>query len=129
MNKLSTEYGDSIVGDATNAVSVLQRALFIGLLLLPFMGGLAGTSVAEQGHHHEEDAKSNLFKDFQRGNVTGMQGNKLKIDNRDYTLHASVKVTDQELMPMSLETIQVGVDVMFHLTKGQIDHLVVLLPS
>lgn len=129
MNKLSAEHGNRFVGDIADDAKTLRRALVIGLLVLPLMGGLAGTGVAEQGPHHEEEGNANPFKDFQRGSVTGVQGNKLKIDDKDYALHATAKVTDDNLMPTSLETIQVGVDVLFHLMKGQIDHLVVLLPS
>ena len=93
-----------------------------GLLGVLAIIGVSATSWAQT-----PDSSSNAG--FQTGQVVSAGDKQMVIDHKSYAVGSEVKVTDDE--GGSREYKQVGPDqiVMFHLKKGQIDQLIIVLPK
>ncbi len=62
------------------------------------------------------------------GVVTGKTASGIQIDNKTYLLAPKVTVKDEDGRVMSLEDLVPGVEVRFHLKRGKIDRIIVILP-
>jgi hypothetical protein len=72
----------------------------------------------------------NPYANFKAGEVTGVQGAGIQINNTNYPMIPSLTITDQYENPVSLKDISQGERVLFHLDhKGRIDRLVLWIPS
>lgn len=72
----------------------------------------------------------NPYPNFKSGNVTGIQGTEIQIDNTNYPILSTVTIADQYENPVSLKDISQGERVLFHLDhKGRIDRLVLWIAS
>lgn len=105
------------------ASQVMRKAKVMwGLLGVLAIIGVAATSWAQT-----PDSSSNTG--FQTGQVVSTGDKHMVIDHKSYAVSSEVKVTDDEGGPREYK--QVGPDqiVMFHLKKGQIDQLIIVLPK
>ncbi|OQW33779.1 MAG: hypothetical protein A4E19_02720 [Nitrospira sp. SG-bin1] len=76
------------------------------------------------------DEDKNPYPNFKAGQMTGIQGAEIQIDNTSYPMIPSMAITDQYDNPVSLKDISQGARVLFHLDhKGRVDRLVVWIPS
>ncbi len=66
--------------------------------------------------------------EFLSGSVTGKSGSGIQINNKNYGLHKKVTVEDNEGYPRSLKELEVDSQVKFHLKKGKIDKIILVLP-
>jgi hypothetical protein len=72
----------------------------------------------------------NPYPNFKSGQVMGIQGAEIQIDNRNYPMVSPLTITDQYENPVSLKDISQGERVLFHLDhKGRIDRLVLWIAS
>jgi hypothetical protein len=65
---------------------------------------------------------------FQSGQVTAKRGNEITINEKVYSLHPEVTIKDDEEKSRELKDIEPGAELLFHLTQGRIDQIVLLLP-
>jgi hypothetical protein len=99
---------------------------------LPILFFVASTGASQfvtvpQALAHED---KNPYANFKAGEVTGIQGAGIQIDNTTYPMIPSLTITDQYENPVSLKDISQGERVLFHLDhKGRIDRLVLWVPS
>ena len=99
---------------------------------LPILIFVASTGASQfvtvpQALAHED---KNPYANFKAGEVTGIQGAGIQIDNTNYPMISSLTITDQYENPVSLKNIAQGERVLFHLDhKGRIDRLVLWIPS
>ncbi|CUS37150.1 hypothetical protein [Candidatus Nitrospira nitrificans] len=99
------------------------------LPILCFVGGAGVVPfvTVSQVLAHED---KNPYANFKTGEVTGIQGGGIQIDNANYTILSAVTITDQYENLVSLKDISQGERVLFHLDhKGRIDRLVLWVPS
>ncbi len=99
------------------------------LPILCFVGGAGVVPfvTVSQVLAHED---KNPYANFKTGEVTGIQGGGIQIDNTNYTILSAVTITDQYENLVSLKDISQGERVLFHLDhKGRIDRLVLWVPS
>lgn len=98
-------------------------------LILFFVSGTGAVPLVTvpQVLAHED---KNPYANFKAGEVTGIQGAGIQIDNTNYPMISSLTITDQYENPVSLKDISQGERVLFHLDhKGRIDRLVLWIPS
>lgn len=117
--------------DSSNTkLQVFRSHFFANWLLVLVVVSVAGTVhlvTSPQALAHEDN---NPFPNFKAGQVTGIQGATIQIDNTNYPMVSSVTITDQYENPVSLKDITQGERVLFHLdNKERIDKLVVWIPS
>ena len=99
---------------------------------LPILFSVGGAGVVDvvtvpQVLAHED---KNPYANYKAGEVTGMQGAGIQIDNMNYPMIPSLTITNQYDNPVSLKDISQGERVLFHLDhKGRIDRLVLWVPS
>ncbi|MGZ8405602.1 MAG: hypothetical protein ACXW4C_07800 [Nitrospira sp.] len=111
-------------------VQALRPYVFASCLPIWFFVG--GTGVVNfvtvpQVLAHED---KNPYANFKAGEVTGIQGAGIQIDNTNYPMISSLTIRDQYENPVSLKDISQGERVLFHLDhKGRIDRLVLWIPS
>lgn len=67
--------------------------------------------------------------DYLSGQVTAVHGGHIVIDGKEYALDADVTVIDDDGRPRTLKDFEVGSPVRFHLKRGRIDVLVLILPK
>ena len=65
---------------------------------------------------------------FQSGQVTAKQGSILQINNQNYTLAPEAIIKDDEGKPRGEKDLTPGTEVRFHVKRGDIDQIVVVLP-
>jgi hypothetical protein len=93
-------------------IIVAVLALFVG-------GGWAQTTAPESSL----DSKIR----FQSGQVTAKQGSTLQINNQNYTLAPEALIKDDEGKPRAEKDLTPGTEVRFHVKRGDIDQIVVVL--
>ena len=69
-----------------------------------------------------------MLATLEPGEVTANHGEELVINNVRYSVLSSATVTDDEGNPRNLKEFIPGIQVRFHLKKGSIDQLVLMLP-
>jgi cytochrome oxidase Cu insertion factor (SCO1/SenC/PrrC family) len=67
--------------------------------------------------------------DYRSGQVTAVHGSRIVIDGREYELDADVTVVDDDGKSRTLKDLEAGSPVRFHLKRGRIDVLVLILPK
>ncbi|NOU08761.1 MAG: hypothetical protein HOO98_01910 [Nitrospira sp.] len=111
-------------------MQALRPYLFASYLPALFLVGGAGVVplvTVSQVLAHED---KNLYANFKAGEVTGIQGAGIQINNTHYPILSAATITDQYENPVSLKDISHGERVLFHLDqKGRIDRLVLWVPS
>lgn len=99
---------------------IFAGAFTLGLLGVILPDGLVGPARA-QG----TAAKTTLAS----GKVTAVGTTTIRIERTEYPLDQKVTVTDLLGRRRSLNEVQPGQDVRFHVEKGRIDQIVLILPS
>ncbi len=98
-------------------------------LILSFVGGTGAVHLVAVSHALAHEDK-NLYANFKAGEVTGVQGAGIQIDNTNYPVLSVATITDQYENPVRLKDLSQGERVLFHLDdKGRIDRLVWWVPS
>ena len=111
-------------------MQALRSYVFASYLPVLFLVGGAGAVplvTVPQVLAHED---KNPYANFKAGEVTGIQGAGIQINNTHYPILSAATITDQYENPVSLKNIPQGERVLFHLDdKGRIDRLVLWVPS
>ncbi len=102
--------------------ALLWMALIIVAVLAIFVGG-GWAQTADSGSSPDSQIR------FQSGQVTAQQGRTVQINNQDYPLLEEVVITDDEGKPRSQKDLVPGTDVKFHVKRGSIDKIIVILPK
>jgi hypothetical protein len=102
--------------------ALLWIALIIVAVLAIFVGG-GWAQTTDSGSSPDSKIR------FQSGQVTAKQGNSLQINKQSYSLHPEVIITDDEGKPRNEKDLVPGVEVRFHLKRGIIDQVIVILPK
>ncbi len=96
-----------------------MTALPVGVLLA------AGPAfAAESGHAHRARAGAA----YKSGVVTAKTTSGIQINHRNYVMARTVTVTDDDGQTLTLADVGPGVEVKFHVKRGKIDELIVILP-
>lgn len=111
-------------------MQALRSYVFASYLPALFLVGGAGVVPLVTVPHALAHEDKNPYANFKAGEVTGIQGAGIQIDNTNYPMISSLTITDQYENPVSLKNIAQGERVLFHLDhKGRIDRLVLWIPS
>ncbi len=98
-------------------------------LILFFVSGAGAVPLVTVPHALAHEDK-NPYANFKAGEVTGIQGAGIQINNTHYPILSAATITDQYENAVSLKDISQGERVLFHLDdKGRIDRLVLWVPS
>ncbi len=98
-------------------------------LILSFVGGEGAVPLVTVSHALAHDDKE-PYANLKGGEVTGVQGAGIQINNTHYPVLSAATITDQYKNPVRLKDISQGERVLFHLDdKGRIDQLVLWIPS
>ncbi len=114
-----------IIGVSGGGLRAVLVLLTIGNVLLcgvPFGSVDAGWA---QGAGSSSLASS---ANFQSGQVTAKLPNGLQIDHKNYRLDTRVTITDDEGRTRELKDLVRGSLVQFHLKRGRVDKIILLLP-
>ncbi len=65
---------------------------------------------------------------FTMGKVTAMRHQEIQVNLKNYRLHRTVKVKDDEGKQRELKDISKGSHVMLHLARGRVDQIILILP-
>ena len=65
---------------------------------------------------------------FKSGKVTAMRHQEIQVNLKNYRLHRTVKVQDDAGTLRELRDISKGSFVMFHLARGRVDQIILILP-
>ncbi|TKB69700.1 MAG: hypothetical protein E8D52_04855 [Nitrospira sp.] len=104
--------------------------MFASCLPVLFLVGGAGAVPLVTVPHALAHEDKNPYANFKAGEVTGIQGAGIQIDNTHYPILSAATITNQYENPVSLKAIAQGERVLFHLDhKGRIDRLVLWVPS
>ena len=99
------------------------------LLILSFVSGTGAVPLVTVPHALAQENKE-PYANFKAGEVTGVQGAGIQINNTNYPILSAATITDQYENPVSLKDLSQGDRVLFHLDgKGRIDQLVLWIPS
>ena len=99
------------------------NALIVFLCGALFLASLTAQSV-DSSPHGGPGAEAA----YQSGVVTSLLGSRIEINNIPYRLHKLVRVTDDQGTVRSLKDLGRGARVQFHLKRGQVDRIILLLP-
>ncbi len=66
---------------------------------------------------------------FTMGKVTAMRHQEIQVNLKNYRLHRTVKVQDDEGKLRELKDISKGSHVMFHLARGRVDQIILIVPQ
>jgi hypothetical protein len=111
-------------------MQALRPYVFASCLPILFVVGGAGALPFVTVPHALAHEDKNLYANFKAGEVTGIQGAGIQIDNTHYPILSAARITDQYENPVSVKDISHGERVLFHLDhKGRIDRLVLWIPS
>ncbi len=102
------------VGRAVLRLLVAGMLFFLVSPVLPFPSGQDGVTLAATT--------------FLSGVVTSKTGSGIRINDSTYDLDPNVTVKDDEGQVMSVEDVVPGSVVKFHLKRGKIDKIIVILP-
>ncbi|HYM37386.1 MAG TPA: hypothetical protein VES96_03195 [Nitrospiraceae bacterium] len=108
-----------------------EKAGDLALVLLLAWGLTLGGAVTSwsQEESPPKPFSSQQLATFQIGHITGVSGNTVQIDNKDYVLRPNVQIQNLGGIEMHVKDIQKGSLVRFHLKQGGIDQLEVMLPE
>ena len=101
------------------AGQVWVTALLVCVLLAAVPAFAAGSG---HGHHARASAA------YKSGVVTAKTTSGIQINHRNYVLARTVTVTDDDGQTLDLADFGPGVEVKFHVKRGKIDELIVILP-
>ncbi len=111
-------------------MQAVRSYVFASCLPVLFLVGGAGAVPLVTVPHALAHEDKNPYANFKAGEVTGIQGAGIQIDNTHYPILSAATITDQYENPVSLKAIAQGERVLFHLDhKGRIDRLVLWVPS
>ena len=103
----------------SKAEQAVIAALFAWVLLA------AGPAfAAESGHAHRAQASAA----YKSGVVTAVSTSGIQINHQNYVMARNATVTDDEGQALDLADFGPGVEVKFHVKRGKIDELIVILP-
>ena len=111
-------------------MQALKSYVFTSYLpVLIFVGGVGVVNFVTVPHALAHEDK-NPYANFKAGEVMGIQGAGIQIDNTHYPILSAATITDQYENPVSLKDLSQGERVLFHLDqKGRIDRLILWVPS
>ncbi len=112
------------------SMQALRPYLFASYLpVLILVGGTGVVPLVTVPHALAHDDKEPYAK-LKGGEVTGVQGAGIQINNTHYPVLSAATITDQYENPVRLKDLSQGERVLFHLDdKGRIDQLVLWIPS
>jgi len=100
----------------------LRQLILLAVLCTGAPLGLTGL-----GHVLADQDAARPLANLQGGQVTANSGNGVQVDGRNYPLHPSVIVQDDEGRRRQINEIVPGMFVKFHVKGEQIDLLIMLL--
>ena len=66
---------------------------------------------------------------FAVGTITALSNKAIAIDGKKYAFDAGFVLQDEQGRAWALKDIGPGVEIMFHRTENEVDHIVILLPQ
>ena len=102
------------------ALTVLRLLLLGSILVLSVPVGIATDGWAQV-------TSPGSTGELRLGKVTAIGKKTIQIENKDYPLDPSVTIKDGVGAPQTLKDIRVGDPVRFHLKRGRIDQLILIM--
>ena len=97
-------------------------------MLLAILCAGAPLGLTGIGHVFADQDAVRSLANLQSGQVVANSANGVQVDGRNYPLHPSVTIQDDEGRPRQIKEVVPGMFVRFHVKGEQIDQLIIVLP-
>lgn len=91
--------------------------------------GLTDRVRAHEDEGKPQQAHATPSATMQTGMVTSVNSGQIRVNDTNYPLDTAVSVSDDEGHPRDLKAVVPETQILYHVHRGHVDHIVVVLPK
>ena len=91
--------------------------------------GLTDRVRAHEDEGKPQQARATPSAAMQTGMVSSVNSGQIRVNDTNYPLDAAVSVSDDEGHPRDLNAVVPETQILYHVHRGHVDHIVVVLPK